>query len=301
MKRPLLESIKRSWASLVITSNKGDLVALLTLVLLMQYGHDYWYVRTPVVVCCIAGLVYRKVATTYLFWLVIAGLVNSANFHNWYSVDNHKYLLGYWCIALVLAFAAPHERQDDVLKLSARWLIAGCMVFALGWKVASPSFRDGSFFEFTLITDGRFHTVARWFGHLRESELAENAENLRILELAHSSGYELQAVQLRSSAEIKLLARALTWWTYLIEGSLAIAYLLPTARSIELARSWLLILFCLTTYAVATVPGFGWLLAIMGVAQLSDGRGRTTTAFVFTILILQFYMLPFGAVINSFS
>jgi hypothetical protein len=289
------------WRDSIFNSkNKSDLVALLTLVLLMQHAHEYWYVRTPVLICCIIGIVSRKLATNYLFWLVVAGWVNSANYYNWYSVDNHKYLLGYWCIALFLSFAVGEGWQEIVMRQSARFLIAGCMVFALGWKVVSPSFCDGSFFEFTLITDNRFQTVARWFGNITARDLADNREKLSVLEVAHLSGYNLESVRLKSSARARTLAKALTWWTYLIEGSLATAFLLPAARFAELLRSWLLIMFCLTTYAVATVQGFGWLLSIMGIAQLAHERSRLTMAFMFVILILQLYMLPFGDFISSF-
>ena len=58
----------------------------------------------------------------------------------------------------------------------------------------------------------------------------------------------------------------------LFEAAVAVVFLWPRGRSLSRARDALLLGFCATTYAVATVEGFGWLLLAMGAAQCDHER-----------------------------
>ena len=67
-----------------------------------------------------------------------------------------------------------------------------------------------------------------------------------------------------------------------------------------------LLLFCATTYALAPVSGFGWLLATMGLAQCRRTqralRGAYLAVFILIVLV-WFYALAIillaGAVVNE--
>ena len=54
--------------------------------------------------------------------------------------------------------------------------------------------------------------------------------------------------------------RIATGWTVAAECALALLFLAPARLGLHRHRDALLQLFCVTTYAVASVPGFGWLL-----------------------------------------
>ena len=62
------------------------------------------------------------------------------------------------------------------------------------------------------------------------------------------------------------------------------------------ARDVLLIVFAVTTYLVATVKGFGWLLMIMGIAQTE--RIWVRVGYFATFLLIQAYTMPYEQVIN---
>jgi hypothetical protein len=47
-----------------------------------------------------------------------------------------------------------------------------------------------------------------------------------------------------------------------------------------MGRHLLLLAFCLTTYAIAPVAGFGWLLAILGLSQCPDEWRALRSAYV---------------------
>jgi hypothetical protein len=64
--------------------------------------------------------------------------------------------------------------------------------------------------------------------------------------------------------------------------------------------SVLLLTFGMTTYLVATVREFGWLLMIMGLAQCSPEQKWDRGLFFITILLIQVFTLPFGPLLQSF-
>ena len=55
------------------------------------------------------------------------------------------------------------------------------------------------------------------------------------------------------------------------------------------ARHALLLLFCATTYAVAPVEGFGWLLIAMGVAQCDRERVFTRALYLVVYALILVY------------
>ncbi|MBW2715556.1 MAG: hypothetical protein JRD03_05745 [Deltaproteobacteria bacterium] len=60
-------------------------------------------------------------------------------------------------------------------------------------------------------------------------------------------------------------------------------------------RHTLLLVFCVTTYAVATVEGFGWLLISMGVAQCERRLVRTRALYIASFgLILVYREVPWA-------
>jgi hypothetical protein len=54
-------------------------------------------------------------------------------------------------------------------------------------------------------------------------------------------------------------------------------------------RDALLLIFCVTTYAVATVEGFGWLLIAMGIAQCGSTRHTTRLLYLAIFGLIIFY------------
>ena len=89
------------------------------------------------------------------------------------------------------------------------------------------------------------------------------------------------------------VAWAATLGTAVLEAALALAFLWPARSPGAPLRHALLLLFCATTYAVAPVEGFGWLLVSMGVAQCGpDARGARLGYLLAFVAILVFAGLP---------
>ncbi len=86
--------------------------------------------------------------------------------------------------------------------------------------------------------------------------------------------------------------------TLALEAALALVFLWPVDRGPSRARDGLLMAFCATTYAVATVEGFGWLLVSMGIAQTAPGQRRTRLLYLATfVLIFVYREIPWAEVL----
>jgi hypothetical protein len=83
----------------------------------------------------------------------------------------------------------------------------------------------------------------------------------------------------------------------LVEAAVALTFLWPGQRGIVRFRDALLGLFLLTTYPIASVLTFGWVLAVMGFAQTAGSAARVFYAAVFVILPL--YDLPLGRLLEG--
>jgi hypothetical protein len=239
-----------------------DLVPRLTLVLLILYSGKYWYLRVPMTVICTCGILFRSIYQSASFWFLLTMVMAWGNFSNWYAIDNHKYLMTYWGLALYCSLLSPDPRKAIILN--GRLLIGLCFAFSTLWKVLSDDFLNGSFFHYTFLLDSRFGDVAEILGGMTDDALFQN--ELRMMEFLRYDS-TLQFVKLLDSPRIPLLAKVVTWWIFSIELLLAIAFLGPTDRFISKWRDGTLLFFALSTYSVAHVVGFGWLLMVMGVAQ----------------------------------
>lgn len=266
-------------------------VERLTLILLLLYGGNDWYTRLPLSIAAIAGLVVPALARAYGFWFFCGALALAGCARDWATADNHKYLIGYWC----LAFALFHRDRDrEGLARTARLLIGLCFLFAVIWKLRSPDYVSGDFFQFMLATDARFSFLARVAGGL---DPAMHGQNRAALQALTFPGSELSMV--RIFAGEARLAIGLTWFTIAIEALLAAAFLGPAASPLRRVRDPMLLVFAGATYLLAPVIGFGWVLLTMGLAQ-SDGDNRLMRwAYAAGFLLLLLYRSPWAQLLDQ--
>lgn len=241
-----------------------------------------WYVRTGLLAIGALALLFPRVRLAYETWILAAGMLAAALVVGWPLHDNHIYLLAYWCLAVALAVGAA--RPDVTLRESARRLVGLAFACAVVWKVLwSPDYLDGRFFKITLLTDDRFANATMLFGDLTRADLNANRQALEPL----PAGAELlDPPAITQPPAFATLAAISTWGAVLLEGAVAAAFLFPVRAAI---RHALLLTFCVVTYAVAPVAGFGWLLLIMGVAQADPRHGALHVAYVLAFFLVLAY------------
>lgn len=255
-----------------------------------------WEVRPLILLLSAAGLLVPRLQRHPALWLLLTILSALRVYADWPMSDNHAYVIPYWCLANFLALQSSTPREN--LALSGRLLIGLIFLFATAQKgFISPDFMDGRFFRQTLVLDSRFQDFTLLLGGLDRDELERNREFLEPDPRADDRS-PARPQSFHEPPALGNLAWALTWSTVILEGLLAIAFLWPTRGWFFRIRHGLLITFCISTFAVATVAGFGWLLIIMGVAQSREASLQTRWAYLITFaLILVYREVPWGEVL----
>lgn len=255
-------------------------LTLAALVLLLR-PMGPWYVQAPLLFIGALSIVRPDAARIPVLWLGAALAVATRLAVDWPLPDNHIYLTAYWCLAAALALQGP--MPEEHLATASRLLLALAMTGAVLWKAfLSPDYLDHRFFRVTLVDDPRFASITMLAGGLSEAQLEENRDALAPL----PAGAELlDGPILREPARLRALATGLTWGGVGLEALLAAAMWFPQRR----ARPWqhaLLLLFCLVTYAIAPVAGFGWLLLIMGLCLCRPDQPTLRAAYVATFFVV---------------
>lgn len=263
----------------------GKLALRLTLLDLLLHPIGENPVRFLVLGLAVAGLLRPGLLKRPELWGALTFLTASRVVLDWPLADNHAYLLSYWCLAITLSCWTADP--DRVVAVNARWMIGLVFGFASLWKlVLAPDFIDGTFFRVTLLVDPRFEGFTRLAGGLS----SEQIEAARAALGRHADFGTLEALSAATpSAEIKWVAFAITAWTLAIELAVSIAFCWRPGHGLSKFRDVALIIFCATTYAVATVDGFAWLLIAMAVAQCEVDRARTRAAYLTTFALVLFY------------
>jgi hypothetical protein len=275
----------------------ADPVLTLTAIALLLRPPDVWWVAAFVLPAACLSLLSRTVRRAPLTWILVALFVGARIVVLWPLSDNHIYLLAYWCLAIGLALSSAAPAAT--LSASSRWLLAGAFGMAVLWKaVLSPDYVDGRFFRVTLLTDQRFADAALVFGGLSRDQMAQNRAFLDPL----PNGAELLTPPpFVEPPRLRAFAAVTTWGGLILEGLIALTCLIPLRR-LDIARHALLLAFCVTTYALAPVAGFGWLIATMGLAQCRPRQRLLPGAYVAVfILILMYSEVPWAGVLADWA
>lgn len=285
-----------------------DLAARATLLVWLLDPPLGWPAAVPALALAGAGVLWPGVLRSPLLWAGLAAVAVGRVGLDWMLADNHHYLMALWCLALALSRFDPSP--GEAAAANARRLVGLAFAFAVLWKaVLSPDFADGRFFRVTFLVDSRFEPVAVALGGLDADAIRANDATLARFDPALPATSDAASPRLLEPPALRGAALAATAWTLFIEAAVAVAFLWPRrrrgARSDPtparrawpgwLGADWLgdaaLLSFCWTTYAVAPVAGFGWLLAALGLAHTPFRRARWLYAATF-LLILVHHRLP---------
>ena len=275
-----------------------DSVLTLTAIVLLLRPLDVWWLTPFALALACLSLILRSVRRAPITWLVLAALVAARIVVVWPLSDNHIYLLAYWCLAIGLALSGPAAAAT--LSTSSRWMLGAAFALAVLWKgVLSPDYVDGRFFRVTLLTDERFADASLVLGGLSRDQMALNRQFLEPL----PEGAELlEPPAFVEPTRLRAFATVATWGGLVLEAVVALFHLLPGSGWIAAVRHTALLAFCVTTYALAPVAGFGWLLAAMGLAQCHAHQRALHGAYVAVfVLILLYAELPWAGVLADWT
>lgn len=264
-----------------------DLVAPLTLVLLLLYPVGPNGIRVALQIGAVAGLVYRPLQRVSGYWILLAVAMGMGCLLLWHDADNHKYLITYWCLAVGLSCAA--EDSAKALRINARLLIGLCFLCAVVWKLRTPDFLTGAYYQFAMLTDERLFSVGQLISGMPPEVYFQNQAAIERL-TAYSS--TVPGVEFEGAASLRPLSKVLVAWTLLVETWIFGSFLWSRS-SVWAARSRYasLLVFVATTYAAAHVGGFAWILTIMGLAQIRSEEASWRLAYFGGLIVVMLYQL----------
>lgn len=264
----------------------------LTLIDLILHPIGVWEIRSFILILSILGLIIPDFIKSYVLWLLLALLTLTRVIYDWPLADNHAYLLSFWCFAIFLSIL---RKDQNLLKVNAKLMIGLVFLFAFIWKAfLSSDYIDKRFFSLEMIEDPRFSEFTEITCSYTKNELLELHDYIK----QHVDGSLIPSQIINFDLNcINKISGFLTYYTLIIEFLVALFFLLPRRIPISKYRDYILIVFCLTIYSVATVEGFGWLLLAMGLAQSSNGK-RIALLYIFSYLIILLYReIPFADII----
>lgn len=276
----------------VTSRDRLDIVPQMTLLLLLLFNLNY-YGEFSLFLLILATLpvIFPVLFRSEIFWF-IAGIGQTVHIlSSYFLVDDHKYLLAYWCLVLWLTFKAPAAKRIAILSFNARVLTGLVMLFAVAWKsLISSHYVSGTFFYFRLMTDFRFAPLLAMLGFQPGLRPEENHIALDLLTQSVHTGVPFTEIALYPSDQVLWLAHFFTWSTVLLEGALAFTFL--TNLGPPRLKHYLLQIFILVTYAVVPVIGFGWLFIAMGIAQCPPEWRHIRLIYVvlFVLLLWRVYL-----------
>lgn len=215
-------------------------------------------------------------------------------------VPNHKYLYTFFTLLILLTLYAKRSTEFwyQIFSNSAQYMIGFIFLLATIGKFLAPEFLNGSFFEYTVLTDDRFFGFTQSIGGIAKDNLWEGYYDFISLTNTNLANTE---VVLPSSNKVEVLASFLTYWTIFIEGSIALTFLVKGNSIIGRFRNWVLLLFIVTTYPIATVPGFAILLSLLAFITVKNDYtdNRWQLVYLVIFLLLPIVRLPFIKLIET--
>ena len=249
-----------------------------------------WLVLSGSVILAMAGLVSKELRYSPKLWGILSLLTTSYYvIYNWRFSDNHKFVIAYWCIALTVALTVGSPGRARQAAAGVAWsgrIMVG-LVFGLAtfWKLTSLSYLNGSTFDLLLLTDERFFAMANAICGYSVEQFTQNKQTLQQL-----GNYPLkESYELVRPSGAGALAQFLTWWTILIEGLLALLFLLERGDRWEKWRHWVLLFFIFTTYPPTGVILFGWVLIVMALACVPERDAKTRTLYLLVLFYISIF------------
>lgn len=279
-------------ADTLLTRSTLDLVRILSLLVLIQHGPREWYTEVPLTLLVLLGIIVREMRSRPWFWFVVASFVLAHDIVTWPSVDNHKWLMGWWMMAMWIVHLAPRAVQLEAMRENARVMLGLVFVLATFWKLITPQYLDGSFFEYELLADKRFQEAAIWIGGATAKGLDENRDLKKDIQNSYRKDAEpMESAELNSGPYVDALALAMTYWTIAIEGSLGVLSLWPGNGLVAVLRTSAALVFTATTYLLAPVMGFGWMVIILGFGQCPERYKKLRMGFLLVLGVIYVYRM----------
>ncbi len=271
-----------------------DLSLIMTLLMFLYVINDIPLYSVIIPLFSFSGILFKSIRQSILFWVLMLMYLSYFYVISGTSVyvPNHKYLYAFFNLIIVISLYAKKKTSDwfEIYKISAQYMIGFVFLLATIGKFLAPEFLNGSFFEFTLLTDPRFFGFTSLVGNIDDASLFIGLDEFSNMQ---SSNDINAVVQLQSPTNLQSLGLFLSYWTIFIEASIAITFLVKYNTFIGKYRNWVLLVFIITTYPIATVYGFAILLILLALITVSNVNNKITWQILFIIIFILVPLMRF--------
>ncbi|MFP4539256.1 MAG: hypothetical protein ACLFPA_13260 [Dichotomicrobium sp.] len=266
------------------------LTSALTLALVVIFGFEHWMTKIVTPVMLVGALVVPSVVRNHVFWLILALASTYALATDWFTADNHKYLLVYWLFVVWVCHLQPsREEGEAVLRWHARFFLIFIFLAAAARKFSTPSYMSGEMFELVIFLDDRFKAFAHLVGI--DISIMEQARKLSLVFRSPLSEVDGNVLQMPATAWSKTVAKLVTWYDLYVQVAIG-ALFVPRRHDTDLAAHILLLFFIFTTYLPAPVFGFGWTLTILGLVVAYNRFNGLVYGYFAAFLAIVVYQVP---------
>jgi hypothetical protein len=301
----MLNNIKNSITQkqeLIFSENPLNISLKMLIIVLLLYMNDNTYLLIFMPVLLLPALFFRQILLNKYYWAALAmvAIISYLLFGLAAYIPNHKYIFAYAVIAVaIVLFLAEKEDTMNMLSYQGKIIIGLCFLFASVGKFLAPEFFNGTFFEFTNVTDRRFFGLTSVLNGLSLESLSLNLKNLNGLLNTNNTQ---NSFNLLTNANVTASSFFLPYWTIFIEGMIAITFCLPSKYKLSKYRNWFLIIFIFTTYPIATVKGFAIILCMLGFIQSIENNQITQYSkfYLLVFILLPLTDIPFSRFANLF-
>ena len=284
------------WASMNSLDPYHSAFILTLYLVVFFYSGNSWFLRGFAACTALAVFIDRKIIDKPIIWFILASMMTFRLFDFWYPVKQSYILIVFWCwsLALVTLFESV-ELKKKMLALSGRLFLCLSMGFASIQKFLSPDFLSGGFFEYVLLTDLRFSHVVELFGG-DLSLLKRNTIALR--KITHffpegSSNLMTPIKDLYCPRLLPLLAKTMTWWTFIVESLIGLSFML-NRRSTDILGHILLFIFIIAVYTnVPHVISFGIIIMIFGISISHPSWHKLRLTYLVASILFIYYVMAF--------
>jgi len=242
------------------------------LFLLYPIGHEFQYLLK---FAALLLLLFPPLLRQIWIWIAILIYMISVLTQEWYLLNNHEFLIVYWCLVCVLA-----SREQDpagFMAFNGRIIVGLSFLFAVLWKLFTAEFTNGSFLLNSFLVDERFFGLSSIVTGL-STDVLQN--NLGLFEALKIYPVEDATIKFASGGRAKFFSYVFSYWTLLIESLLIVGFLSRRPAFLHRHRHIPLLIFIATTYHFVLLPRFAMILTTMGFAQCPAERVNYRIAYL---------------------
>jgi hypothetical protein len=239
------------------------------------------------------AFLYQRVLSYWYFWLGLFILQSVDLYQSWISAANHTWVMWYWGLAMLAACLFKDTTdQTKIISNNARWLLIIIMLVAVVWKITTPSYLDGSFFERNLVSNPLMTTFTHVISGLEWDAIEGNYQtNYQMFDNPNITSRQYQ-----SNNTAHYLSLGITWWVLIIELVIGALLLIQRFKTDTWAHI-LNIVFIACAYLGAPILGFAWILIVLGIAATGTSHSFLRPWYALLFLLILIYGLPWDFIL----